>query len=123
MFETAIRNKYRFPSTVGMIGVEDLWDLSIEQLDNVYKSLKFELKEVTEDSLLITINEVDKEVQSKIDIVMYIFNTKLAEKEARVKSKERSEQKQYLLSILKEKQNDDLKGKSIDELKQMIDGL
>ena len=38
MFEIAARNKFRFPFK-GMISTEDLWDLSVENLDNVFKTL------------------------------------------------------------------------------------
>ena len=37
-FEIAIRNKYRFPYK-GMITIEDLWDLSVTQLDGIFKTL------------------------------------------------------------------------------------
>ena len=123
MFEEAVRNKYRFPSNVGMINVEDLWDLSIERLDYVYKTLKSELKSVAEESLLNKETDADKEVQNKITIVQHIFDTKTAEKEARGKLIETAQKKQHLLSILKEKQNDEYKGKSVEELQQLIDQL
>ncbi len=123
MFEQAVRNKYRFPSGVGMLDTEDLWDLTIERLDGVYKTLKSELKEVTEESLLNKVTAGDQEVQNKLEIVKHIFTTKVAEKEARVQLKEKAERKQYLLSVLKQKQNAEYEGKSIDELRQLIDAL
>ena len=53
MFETAVRTKMRFPFK-GVVSVEDLWDLSVENLDTVYKTLNSELKKATEESLLNT---------------------------------------------------------------------
>ena len=43
MFEIATRNKFRFPFK-GVISTEDLWDLSVESLDNVFKTLNSEMK-------------------------------------------------------------------------------
>ena len=39
IFEAATRYKYRFPFK-GMISVEDLWDLKLQDLDSVFKLLK-----------------------------------------------------------------------------------
>jgi tetrahydromethanopterin S-methyltransferase subunit H len=123
MFEIAVRNKYRFPSGTGQANVEDLWDLSVERLDNIYKKLKSELKQVEEESLLNKVTESDKEIQNKLEIVKYIFTTKTTEKETMFKTKEKSEMKQYLLSIVKQKQNAEYEGKTIEELQQMITNL
>ena len=39
IFEAATRYKYRFPFK-GMISVEDLWDLKLQDLDSVFKLMK-----------------------------------------------------------------------------------
>lgn len=48
MFEKASRIKLRYSTNRGVLSVEDLWDLSLEQLDpiaiNLNKSLKHCLK-------------------------------------------------------------------------------
>jgi hypothetical protein len=123
MFEAAVRNKYRFQSSVGMLSVEDLWVLPVEKLDEVYKRLNAELTQVKEESLLVKTSDKDTELQNKVAIVKYIFTTKVAEQEERLKAKERSEKKQYLLSLLQDKQNEEYKSKSIDELTKLIEGI
>ena len=122
MFEKTTRNKYRFPTTVGLINVEDLWDLTIEKLDNVYKRLNSEVKKCKEESLLN--QEVqDKELNTKIEIVKHIFNVKITEQNSRLQEKERAEKKQYLLSLIQQKQIDADKSKPIDELQRLVDEL
>lgn len=123
MFEEAIRNKYRFPSSVGQLSTEDLWDLSIEKLDLVYRKLNSDLKKVTEESLLTTKSDADKELTNKLIIVKHIFTTKMSEQDNRVKSKERAEKKQYLLSLLQQKQDESFKSKSVEELQQLINEI
>ena len=43
MFEVAVRNKFRYPYK-GVIATEDLWDLSVQQLDDIFKTLKSQEK-------------------------------------------------------------------------------
>ena len=43
----------------GMISSEDLWDLSVENLDNVFKTLNSEMKKTKEESLLSTKSKDD----------------------------------------------------------------
>lgn len=122
MFEVATRTKMRFPFR-GMITVEDLWDLSLENLDSIYKNLNSQLKQVKEESLLGTKTKENKEVESKIEIVKYIVNVKLEERELKLKEKAQKEQKQKIMEILSAKQDEDLQNKSIDELQAMLSEL
>ena len=52
MFEKAARQKIRIPCEKGWLYVEDLFDLSLESLNNIYKILNAQLKSTKEDSLL-----------------------------------------------------------------------
>lgn len=122
IFEIATRNKYRFPFR-GSVSVEDLWDLSPENLDTVFKTLNSQKKKVNEESLLSASVDEDVELNTMIAIVKHIVAVKLDEISARNKAKEKKEQKQKILSILNAKQDEALQGKSIDELQAMLDGL
>ena len=122
MFEQAIRRKYRF-NLNGKLNVEELWDLDIDDLDTIYRNLKNDLKEATEDSLLSKKSSADKLLDKKIAIVTYIVNTKIAEQEVRLNAKENKAKKEELLGILREKQTEGMKNMSEEELKKMIDEL
>lgn len=43
MFEIALINKFRFPFK-GLIATEDLFDLSVEDLDSIFKKLNSQIK-------------------------------------------------------------------------------
>jgi polyphosphate kinase 2 (PPK2 family) len=122
MFEYAIRNKLRFPFK-GMISVEDLWDLSVENLDLVFKSLNSQLKQTKEESLLDTKTKEDEILDIKINIVKYIVKVKREEEAIRLQAKSQKQKEQKILSILAAKQEEDLQNKSVDELKAMLEGL
>lgn len=122
IFEYATRNKVRFPFK-GMISVEDLWDLSLTNLDSIYKTLNKQVKQSEEESLLSTKASVDTELEVQINIVKHIVSVKLAEKEAAEKASAKKAQKQKIMSIIATKENEALQNSSIDDLKKMLDEL
>ena len=122
MFEVAVRNKLRFPFK-GVVSVEDLFDLSVQNLDSIFKTLNAELKQVKEESLLNTKSEQDREVETKIEIVKYIVKIKLEEESLRLKARERKEQKQKILEIMAAKKDASLQDKSVEELENMLNEL
>ena len=122
IFEFASRNKVRFPFK-GMISVEDLWDLSLTNLDSIYKTLNKQVKQSEEESLLSTKASVDTELEVQIAIVKHIVSVKLAEKEAAEKASVKKAQKQKIMSIIATKENEALQNSSIDDLRKMLDEL
>ena len=122
IFEIATRTKMRFPFK-GQISVEDLWDLSVKDLDAIYKTLNAQAKKSQEESLLTTKTKEDETISVQIEIVKYIVTTKLAEAEAVKKSIELKEKKQKIMKIMSAKQDEALHNMSVDELQKMLDSL
>lgn len=122
IFEYAVRNKIRFPFK-GMISVEDMWDLSLSNLDSIYKTLNKQVKQSEEESLLSTKTAVDTELEVQIAIVKHIVSVKLAEKEAAERASAKKAQKQKIMSIIATKENEALHNSSIDDLKKMLSEL
>lgn len=122
MFEVAVRNKFRFPFK-GVISVEDLWDLSVQQLDGIFKMLKSQEKKAQEESLLDTRTPEDEVLKTKIDIIRHIVTVKLDEAKQAERAKENRDQKQKILGILAEKQDADLRNKTPEELQAMLNQL
>lgn len=119
LFKVAAKKKYRF-NFKGQITVEDLWDLSVEDLDRIYKNLKSQQKNASEESLLQTVSKEDRELSNKIEIVKTVVMDKLAAKERALKAAEKKAQNQRILEIMADKQDAALKEKSIDELQVML---
>ena len=112
----------RFPFK-GMISVEDLWDLSVKDLDTIFKTLNTQVKRSQEESLLVTKTEADEVLSVQIEIVKHIVTVKLDEAEKAKQSKVVKEQKQKIMEILSAKEDEDLHNKSVDELKAMLESL
>lgn len=122
IFEVATRHKFRFPFR-GSISVEDLWDLTPENLDTIFKTLNSQKKKANEESLLSTNTSEDFELNTMIAIVKHIVSVKLDEINARNRAKAKREQQQKILSILNAKEDEALQNKSIDELQAMLENL
>ena len=122
IFEYATRNKVRFPFK-GMISVEDLWDLSLVNLDSIYKMLNKQVKQSEEESLLNTKTDVDTELEVQIAIVKHIVSVKLEEQNAREQAAAKKVQKQKIMAIIASKEDEALHNSSVDDLKKMLDEL
>ena len=113
IFEQASRNKLRI-SYKGYLAVEDLWDLELEELDTVYKECK-KIVDANSNGLL-SINTTDEAVTLTIDIVKYIFEMKIKERDERKSLADKALLKKKLTEALSEKQNDALKNMTEEEL-------
>lgn len=119
MFEVAVRSKLRFPYK-GLVGVEDLWDLTPKNLDGIYKELNSEKKVTVEESLLETKNVEEQELDMKIEIIKYIVATKISEQnEALLSSTKRAEQ-QKIAGIIERKKEKELEDMSVEELQKRL---
>lgn len=122
MFEFALKNKVRFPYK-GLVSVEDLWDLSIRDLDGIFKTLNAQVKKSQEESLLATKTKEDETLSVQIEIVKHIVKTKLDEAETAKQSKELKEKKQKIMEIIAAKQDESLHNASVEELQAMLANL
>lgn len=120
-FEVASREKFRYPYK-GMITTEDLWDLSLEQLDIVYKTLNKELLASMEGSLMTETVE-NPDLRGKIEIVKHIFDSKRAVIEFNKMAAERAAKKQHIMGVIAKKRDDALENLSEDELLAMLNEL
>lgn len=119
LFELATRKKFRFPYK-GMISVEDLWDLSLKNLDAVFKALTAEKKQASEMSLLATKSPEDEILDAKIAIVQYIFDIKVAEAAAAKQAAANAAKAQHIMGLIADKENQKLANMSVEELHAML---
>jgi len=122
MFEKASRLKLRFIHK-GLCTVEDLWDLPLKSLDSIFKELNNRLKMQKEESLLETKSNEDEILDLQIAIIKHVVEVRLAEKKLRLDAKEKAAKKEKLLGIIAEKQEEGLRGMSIEELTGLVNSL
>lgn len=122
LFEIATRNRYRF-NYKGVMTVEDLWSLRVEDLDAIFKMLNRQKKTADEDSLLATKSAADTELANKIELVKYIVSVKLAEAEDRKTAAEKKEQRDKIMEIVAKKKDKALEDMGIDDLMKKLEEL
>lgn len=122
MFEKAARLKLRFPFK-GQVSVEDLWDLSLNSLDTIYKALRKEQKDTDEESLLGAETQSNKVLALKVDIVKHVVGVMRAEADARKTNADRLVQKRKIAELISEKEDESLRNLPVDELKSMLNNL
>ena len=122
VFEFAAKNRLRFPYK-GLISTEDLYSLSVDALDSIYKTLNQAKKRAEEESLLSQKSAEDTRIEVQLAIIKHVFDEKQQQAINRQKAQERAAQKQKILAILAEKDDAELRSKSKDELLKMAEEL
>ena len=123
MFEKSIILKIRFKTGSGLINTEDLWDLSLESLDSLAKSLNKSLKEATEESFIQKKTSASSTLELKFEIVKFVIKTKLEEMEKAKSATEKRAKKQLLMELIAKKEQEGLSSKSVDELQKELENL
>lgn len=121
-FELASRNHYRFPFN-GMISTDDLWELNVQQLDSIFKKLNAQVKQSEEESLLASPSKENIDLMNKIEIIRHIVAYKQAQRMEAESAVARAQQRARIEEVLFERENAELRNKSPEELRAMLDQL
>lgn len=126
IFEKAVRLKLRFDTSKGLANIEDLWDLPLTSnvgrpnLDDIARGIHKQLKSGDDVSFVVPEQKSNETVQLKFDIVKHIIDAKIAENATALAAKERADKKQKIMALIADKQDESMKGLSIDDLKKLM---
>ena len=129
IFEQATRRAIRFESAKGDLSVEQLWDLPLQSrnqfdLDTVAKTVNRQLNAVTEESFVSVRENPAKETLSlKLELVKHIISVKLQEAEEARNRANKATEKEKLLRLLDEKQNEALRALTPEEIQERLKAL
>lgn len=122
MFERATKTKLRF-NYHGNLATEDLWDLNVRALDELYGGLCRARKTKDEHSLLEKRTLQDDLQELRISIVKHVFEEKVKEAQAHEDAVNAKIRMNKIAAIIEEKQDESLKGMSLEELKKAMADL
>lgn len=120
MYKKASKEALRVQTNVGLLSIEQLQNLPITQLDALAVSLESAYEASKGKSFIVKKTAKDKNLKLQFDIVLDILTTKYEESEAIKDAAEIKAHNQKILGLIAEKQEGELKGKSIDELKSLL---
>lgn len=120
IWKYAAKNKLVFATNKGTLNASDLFDLKIEDLDKIYANLKKQEDNQNTYTLLDTKKKENADLEIKIQLVKEVFDDKIAAKEAAEKAAQTREQNRKIKDIIERKKDQELEGKSIEELEKMI---
>jgi hypothetical protein len=119
-FKLASQQKLRFQTNKGSLSTEQLWDLSIPELDTLAVSLEEEHAKSGKKSFIVKSSPKDKVAKLRFDVVLDVLTTKVEEAQAATEARETKEFNNKILTLIAEKKDETLKGKSIKQLQEML---
>ncbi len=120
IFLIAAKKKYRFDSGRGLIGAEDLFDLSLDSLDKVAVALDKKIGEAGSKSFITKRTTSNVELETKLEILKYIIDVKQKEADERKARADNAAKKATLEALLEKRNLEKLENLSEEEiLKQM----
>lgn len=125
-FEKATKLKLRYETGRGRVTTEDLWDMPLTgsfSLDELAQSLHKAVKSSEEKSFVVKKTKANEILQLQFDIVKYIIDVKLEEQKQAKNSAANKLQKEKILGIIADKEDDSLAEMSVKDLKKMAKNL
>lgn len=119
-FEKASKKKLRFESGKGKLTVENLWDLSLEDLDTIGIKVKKVLEQTGTESLISTKPKTNADDELRLAIIKHIIAYKLKQQEERANRQARAEKLNALQQLAAQKQTEEFSKQSLDEVLKQI---
>ena len=120
LFIEALRQKLTFNTQRGLVSTQDLWDMPLVgtfSLDATAQEVAEQIKAHGTKSF-VTKNKKNLTLELKLDILKYIIEVKLYEREEAKQATANKERKEVLMDAIAEKEIDELKGRSLKDLQK-----
>lgn len=120
MYKEALQKKLRFKTNKGMITTEDLFDLSLQNLDTLAIMLDKKISEAPKKSFIEELPSKENDDELRFNIVKDVINIKLKARKDNIDKAQADAQKKRILEILAKRDDEELEKKSTEELRAMI---
>jgi hypothetical protein len=120
MYKQASRLKLRFQTSKGPLTTEQLWDLSISELDKLAVFLEKDYEKSDGKSFVRKSSEKDKVAKLRFDLVLDVLNTKMEEDEAARNASDTKAHNERILALIAKKKESALESLTVEELEKQL---
>ena len=120
MYKEALQKKLRFKTNKGMISTEDLFDLSLQNLDTLALMLDKKISEAPKKSFIEELPAEENDDELRFNIVKDVINVKLKARKDNINKAQIDARNKRIAELIAKKEDEVLENKSIEELRAMI---
>lgn len=120
MYKEALQKKLRFKTNKGMISTEDLFDLSLQNLNTLAIMLDKKISEAPKKSIIEELPAEENDDELRFSIVKDVINIKLKARKDNINRAQIDARNKRIAEIIAKKEDEALENKSIEELRAMI---
>lgn len=120
MYKEALQKKLRFKTNKGIITIEDLFDLSLQNLNTLAIMLDEKVNEAPKKSFIEELPAEENDDELRFNIVKDVINIKLKARKDNIDKAQKDAQKKRIAKLIAKKQDEALENKSIEELQAML---
>lgn len=121
MYKQLIKNKVRFTTSKGVLSLEQLWDLSVKELDTLAVSLQEAYdKSNAKKSFIEKRTTKDKSLKDQLDVVLDILQDKVEEAELAKTKAATKARNQKIREIIADKKDAELASMSVSKLESLL---
>lgn len=120
MYKEALQKKLRFKTNKGMITTEDLFDLSLQNLNTLAIMLDKKISEAPKESFIEELPAEESDDELRFNIVKDVINIKLKARKDNINRAQIDARNKRIAELIAKKEDEALENKSIEELRAMI---
>lgn len=120
MYKEALQKKLRFKTNKGIITTEDLFDLSLQNLNTLAIMLDKKISETPKKSFIEELPTEENDDELRFSIVKDIINIKLKTRKDNINKAQVDARNKRIAELIAKKEDEALANKSIEELRAMI---
>lgn len=120
MYKEALQKKLRFKTNKGMISTEDLFDLSLQNLNTLAIMLDKKVSEAPKKSFIEELPAEENDDELRFNIVKDVINIKLKAHKDNIDKAQVDARNKRIAELIAKKEDEALENKSIEELRTMI---